>query len=224
MKITVAKYYTPSGRCIQKLDYSNKNKNGRAEEIPDSLITEFKTLNSKRPVFDGKGIKPDIAVKGRLLSDIAAVLIIKNHIFDFATEYRLKYESIASAKEFVLTDDEYEDFVHFLEDKDYEYTTESEDILEELQKAAKEDKYFAELEKEYEALKSKLYHNKKDDLYKFKDEIKLIIENEIVSRYHYQKGQVEVSMKDDPTLSKASEMLIDTALYNSVLDGTYKGN
>ena len=141
LKITVAKYYTPSGRCIQKLDYSHKNQDGIAEEIPDSLITEFKTLKNKRPVFDGKGVAPDIKVGGLPLSDIAAVLIVKNLIFDFATEYRLKHEKIADAKSFELTDKEYEEFVAFLSDKDYEYETESEELLSKLEKAAIEDKY-----------------------------------------------------------------------------------
>lgn len=222
LKVTVAKYYTPSGRCIQKLDYSHKNANGKAEEIPDSLITEFKTLKTKRPVFDGKGVAPDIKVKGLPLSDISAVLLIKNLFFDFATNYRLKHETISSVNEFSLTDDEYEDFVHYLSDKDYDYTTESEDLLEKLEKAAKTDKYFEDVKKEYEALKVKLHHNKKDDLYKFKEEIKQILESEIVSRYYYQKGQVEVSLKNDPVLEEAIKTLNDSEKYQSILAGTYK--
>ncbi len=222
LKVTVAKYYTPSGRCIQKLDYAHKNKDGEAEEIPDSLITEFKTVLSKRAVYDGKGIAPDIKVKGLPLSDISAVLLVKSLIFDYATEYRLKHESIAPAKDFKLTDDEYEDFVHFLEDKDYEYTTESEDLLSDLEKAAKKDKYFEEVKTEYEALKNKLHHNKKDDLYNFKDEIKQILEGEIVSRYYYQTGQVAVSLRNDPVLNEAINTLKDTAKYKAILAGTYK--
>lgn len=224
LKVTVAKYYTPSGRCIQKLDYSNKNKNGEAEEIPDSLITEFKTIHSKRPVYDGKGIAPDIKVKGLSLSNISAVLIIKNLIFDYATEYRLKHDSIAPANEFKLTNKEYEDFVRFLADKDYEYTTQSEDLLNELEKAAKKDKYFEEVKAEYKALKDKLYHNKKDDLYKFKDEIKQLIESEIVTRYYYQKGQAEISLRNDPVLDEAIKTLNDTIKYKSILAGTFKEN
>ena len=222
LKITVAKYYTPSGRCIQKLDYSHKNQDGKAEEIPDSLITEFKTLKSKRPVFDGKGVAPDIKVEGLPLSDISAVLIVKNLIFDFATEYRLKHDKIADAKSFELTDKEYDDFVAFLSDKDYEYETESEELLKKLEDAAKEDKYFDDVKAEYEALKEKLHHNKKEDLFKFKSEIKQIIENEIVSRYYYQRGQAITSLKHDPVLEEAIKTLKDQDKYKSILAGTYK--
>ena len=221
LKVTVAKYYTPSGRCIQKLDYSNR-KDGKVDEVPDSLITEFKTINSKRPVFDGKGVAPDIKVKNRLLSDISASLLLKSLFFGYATEYRLKHEKISSSKEFTLTDPEYEDFVSYLSDKDYEYTTESEDILVKLEEAAKEDKYFDDVKTEYEALKNKLNHNKKGDLYKFKEEIKQLLESEIVSRYYYQKGQIEISLKHDPVLEEAIKTLNNQELYKSILAGTNK--
>lgn len=222
LKITVAKYYTPSGRCIQKIDYSNKNDDGEAEEVPDSLITEFRTLLSKRKVFDGKGIAPDIKVEGLPLSDLTAVLLVKNLIFDYATEYRLKHDSISSAKDFELTDKEYEDFINFLSDKDYEYETESEQLLKKLEKAAKADKYYDDVKSEYNALKEKFHHNKKDDLIKFKSEIKQILENEIVSRYYYQRGQAIVSLKHDPVLEEAIKTIKDNEKYKSVLAGTYK--
>jgi len=222
LKVTVAKYYTPSGRCIQKLDYSHKNKAGKADEIPDSLITEFKTVNSKRTVFDGKGVAPDIEVKPNLLSDISASLLLKSLFFGYATEFRLKHETIAEAKEFTLTYSDYEEFVSYLSDKDYEYTTESEDLLAALEKAAKNDKYFEAVKPEYEALKEKLNHNKKDDLYKFKKEIKFILENEIVTRYHYQKGQIEASLEHDLVLEEAIKTLKNKELYNSILAGTNK--
>lgn len=222
LKITVAKYYTPSGRCIQKLDYSHKNEEGEAEEIPDSLITEFKTIHSKRKVFDGKGIAPDIKVEGLPLSDISATLIIKNLIFDYATDYRLKHETIASAKDFKLSDAEYNDFVSFLSDKDYQYTTKSENLLKKLEKATQEDKYFEDVKTEYEALKAKLNHNKKEDLTTFKDEITQILENEIISRYYYQKGQAEISLRYDPVIEEAIQTLSDNTIYQSVLAGTYK--
>jgi len=220
LKVTVAKYYTPSGRCIQKLDYSNKNDKGKADAVPDSLITEFKTVNSKRPVFDGKGVAPDIEVKNKLLSDISASLLIKSLFFDFATNYRLKNETIAAVENFALTDTEYDEFVAFLSDKDYEYTTESEDILVSLEKAAKEEESFDDLKAEYEALKDKLNTNKEGDLYKFKDEIKRILESEIVSRYYYQTGQIKVSLKHDIILEEAIKTLNNKVLYNSILAGT----
>ncbi|MEJ6736844.1 MAG: S41 family peptidase [Flavobacteriales bacterium] len=222
LKVTVAKYYTPSGRCIQKLDYSHKNKNGKANKVPDSLITEFKTANSNRSVFDGQGIAPDIEVKRNLLSNISTSLLLKSLFFGYATEFRLKYDTISSAKDFSLSDDQYENFVNYLADKDYEYTTESEDLLVALEKAAKDDKYFDDVKTEYEALKNKLNHNKKGDLYKFKDEIKFILENDIVTRYHYQLGQIEASLQHDPVLDEAIKTLKDTVLYNSILAGTNK--
>ncbi|NQX97832.1 MAG: S41 family peptidase [Flavobacteriales bacterium] len=220
LKVTVAKYYTPSGRCIQKLDYSHRNDDGKVGEVPDSLITEFKTVNSKRSVFDGKGVTPDIEAKPNLLSDISASLLLKSLFFGYATEYRLKHETIADAKGFSLTDAEYEEFISYLSDKDYEYTTASEDLLIELEKAAKEDKYFEAVKFEYEALKNKLNHDKKGDLYKFKDEIKYILENDIVTRYHYQKGQIEASLQHDIVLDKAIKTLKNKELYKSILAGT----
>ncbi|MCO6500745.1 MAG: S41 family peptidase [Vicingus serpentipes] len=222
LKVTVAKYYTPSGRCIQKLDYSHRNGDGEVEEVPDSLITEFKTLHSKRSVFDGKGITPDIAVKKDYLSEITSVLLIKNLIFDYATAYRVKNKKIATVSEFSLTKDEYEDFVHYLEDKDYEYVTKSENLLKELEKTAKEDKYYDDIKEEYEILKNKLAFNKKDDLYKFKDEVKYVLESEIIARYYYQKGQIEVTLKNDAAFDEAINTLTNSKLYSSILDGTYK--
>ena len=219
LKLTVAKYYTPSGRCIQKLDYSNKNAKGKADAIPDSLITEFKTVNSKRPVFDGKGVAPDIEVKNKVLSNISTSLLLKSLFFDFATAYKLKHDSIVPVEKFNLTESEYEEFVEFLSDKDYEYTTESEDLLVSLEKAAKKDEYYEDVKAEYEALKNKLNHNKKGDLYKFKAEISRILESEIVSRYYYQTGQIKASLKHDITLKEAIKTLNDKALYNSILAG-----
>jgi len=220
LKITVAKYYTPSGRCIQKLDYSHRNSKGEVEEIPDSLITEFKTINSKRSVSDGKGVTPDIAIKTPMLSDISTSLLIKNLFFSYATEFRIKHETIKELKDFSLTKEDYEDFVNYLSDKDYNYTTESEDLLAKLEEVSKEEKYFDDVKTEYEALKEKLNHNKKSDLYKFKDEIKHILESEIVTRYYYQKGQIEIALKDDVVLEEAIKTLTNKTTYKAILAGT----
>jgi len=222
LKVTVAKYYTPSGRCIQKLDYSHRNGDGEVKEVPDSLIAEFKTLNSKRSVFDGKGITPDVAIKKDYLSEITSVLLIKNLIFNYATLYKVKNKSIPAVNDFSLSEDEYEDFVHYLEDKDYEYVTKSENLLSELEKTAKEDKYYDDIKEEYQTLKDKLAFNKKDDLYKFQDEIKYVLESEIIARYYYQKGQIEVSLKNDPAFNEAIKTLTNNKLYSSILDGTFK--
>lgn len=222
LKVTVAKYYTPSGRCIQKLDYSHRNEEGEVVAVPDSLITEFKTLHSKRSVFDGKGIKPDIAVKKEYLSEITSILIVKNLIFNYATIYKKNHKEIALANAFSLTKEEYEDFVHYLEDKDYTYVTKSENLLEELEKAAKEDKYYDDMKEEYKILKNKFALNKKDDLYKFKEEIKDALESEIITRYYYQKGQIEVALKNDVAFNEAIKTLANNKLYSSILSGSFK--
>lgn len=220
LKVTVAKYYTPSGRCIQKLDYKHRNKDGVVSAIPDSLIAEFKTKNG-RVVYDGEGITPDLHVEELRASQISQTLINKMLLFDFATIYRRKNQKIAPAKEFRLTDSEYNEFVKFLESKDYEYTTRSEKVLTDLEKVAKKEKYMEDVQKEYEALKNKLHRNKQEDLIKFKDEIKEILENEIVSRYYYQRGRIENYLSYDPNLKKAKEVLSDEKIYASVFDKSF---
>lgn len=222
LKVTVAKYYTPSGRCIQKLDYSHREEDGKVNAVADSMIREFKTLNSKRPVFDGKGVAPDITVERPELSNISASLLSKNLFFDYATNYRIKNETIKPVSEFVFTDNDYTDFVNFLADKDYSYTTDSEDLLARLEKITQEEKYFDDVKTEYEQLKDKLNIHKKDDLKKFKDEITMILETEIVGRYYYQTGAIQSSLKKDPVIEKALNTLNNKDLYKSILAGTKK--
>lgn len=222
LKVTVAKYYTPSGRCIQKLDYSHREEDGKVNAVADSLIREFKTLNSKRPVFDGKGVAPDVTVERMELSNISASLITKNLIFEYATNYRLKNETIKPVAEFAFTDADYNDFMAFLAGKDYSYTTDSEDLLAKLEKITKEEKYFDDVKSEYEQLKEKLKTHKNDDLNTFKEEIITILETEIVGRYYYQNGAIASSLKKDPVIEKALSTLDDQSLYNSILSGTKK--
>ncbi|MBW6482050.1 MAG: S41 family peptidase [Vicingaceae bacterium] len=222
LKVTVAKYYTPSGRCIQKIDYSHRDKSGKVKEVPDSLITEYKTLKNKRPVFDGKGVDPDVKIEKKNMSDISGSLYMKNHFFNYATEFRLKNPTIANVTNFSISDAEYEKFIHYLEDKDYDYTTESEDLLAQLEKATKEDNYYERLTDEYKALKDKLNHNKKEDLTIHKEEIKYILETEIVARYFYQKGKIEAALKNDPAVDEAITILKDNSTYTAILSGIKK--
>ncbi|MGE0560293.1 MAG: S41 family peptidase [Flavobacteriales bacterium] len=222
LKVTVAKYYTPSGRCIQKLDYSHREEDGKVTAIADSLIKEFKTLHSKRPVFDGKGVAPDVKVEKQLLSDISASLITKNLFFEYATNYRVKNESIKPVEEFTFSNEDYNDFVKFLDGKDYAYTTDSEDLLAKLEETTKKEKYFDDVKTEYEHLKEKLSTHKKDDLKKFKEEIITILETEIVGRYYYQNGTIQNSLKRDPTLEEATKTIKNEKLYMSILAGTNK--
>ncbi len=219
MKVTTAKYYTPSGRCIQELDYIHKNTLGKAEHIPDSLIREFKTKNG-RSVYDGSGIFPDITLEAKQYALITAAIASNSYIFDYATKYRLSHPKISASKDFALTEAEYADFIKYLSDKKYDYTTKSENSIEDLKKFAEKEKYFESMEKEYNVLKSKIEANKKEDIGKYKEEIKEILESEIASRYYYQSGRLESSLRNDNELKEAIRVAFDTKLYKSILAGT----
>lgn len=188
LKVTTAKYYIPSGRCIQALDYTHRNEDGSVGFIPDSLITEFKTKNGRK-VYNGGGIQPDIKVEPEVISNISYSLYSKNLLFDYATEYASKHDSIVNPRNFILTDKEYESFIEFLKNKPFDYETESETKLDDLILSAKKEKYYNHSINEFSALKSKLSHNKDKDLQTFKEEIKDLLSEEIVSRYFYPKRQ-----------------------------------
>jgi len=221
LKVTTAKYYIPSGRCIQALDYTHRNEDGSVGKVPDSLITAFKTKNGRK-VFDGGGIVPDITTEPQRLSNISFSLIVKNHIFDYATQYALKNNDIKPAREYAFSEEEYKDFVSFLTGKDYDYETFSEEKLKELVDVATKEKYYDLSKTELDALQKTLVHDKNKDLTTFKDEIKELITEEIVSRYYYQKGRSEAAINFDPEVKKAIEVLKNKELYNSILNGTYK--
>lgn len=222
LKVTVAKYYIPSGRCIQALDYSHKNEDGSVEKVPDSLITAFKTVKNGRTVYDGAGIAPDIAIEPEKYANISISLMNKSHVFDYATKYKIAHATIPPAMEFKLSDDEYNDFVKFLDGKEYDYTTKAEKQLEELKKIAEEEKTFDIAKAEYETLKTKLTHNKKEDLIKYKAEIKELLEEEIASRYYYQKGRLQASLNGDKEVAEALTALNDNKKYNSILTTVVK--
>jgi carboxyl-terminal processing protease len=221
MKVTIAKYYIPSGRCIQAIDYANKDEEGNANKIPDSLLKPFKTLKG-RTVYEGSGIEPDVVVEPALLSNISGTLVVKYLFFDFSVKYSREHASISSAMEFVITDEIYDEFIKFLQGKNYDYSTQSEKALKELKENAEKEKYFDAIKTEYEALKAKMMHDKNEDLVKFKDEIKPILKAYIAQVYYYQKGRIEASLTDDIEVKKAIEILNDKELYKSILDGTYK--
>lgn len=219
LKVTTAKYYIPSGRCIQALDYTHRNEDGSVGKIPDSLMSEFKT-KSGRTVYDGGGVYPDFVTEPRMLSNISQSLVSKYYIFDYATKFRMAHPSISSAKTFHLTETDYNDFVSFLSGKEYDYTTKSEKEMEELKSTAEKEKYFESVKAEYEALKKKIMHDKNADLKKFKEEITEMLENEIVSRYYFQNGQVEASFDHDDEIRKAVEALNDKAVFTSILNNS----
>jgi carboxyl-terminal processing protease len=183
IKLTIAKYYTPSGRCVQKLEYYDKNEDERPKEIADSLIRKFKTTNG-REVIDGRGIEPDVKVKLKEFSRLTAMLVGKNFIFNYATEYQKSHPTIASAADFKLSDADYNQFKNIILKDTFDYSTASEEVLKKMRKTAEEEGYFDESKVEYEALFKKVTPSKQRDLDKFKSEIKELIENEIVSRYY----------------------------------------
>lgn len=220
LKVTTAKYYIPSGRCIQALDYTHRNADGSVGKVPDSLMTAFKT-KAGRIVYDGGGILPDFITDRDTGSSIAASLASKFLVFDYATVYRKAHPSIAPASSFHLTDAEYNEFVSWLNDKDYDYTTRSEKIIDDLKTAAQKDKYYDDAKVEYDALKKKLSHNKQTDLMRQKGEISEILENEIVSRYYFQKGRTENEFLYDNEVKKAIEALSNKAVYTSIMNNNH---
>jgi len=218
LKVTVAKYYIPSGRCIQAIDYAQRNEDGSVAMIPDSLKKAFTTRNG-RVVYDGGGIEPDVPVDPQILSNISFTLANRFLIFDYANHFFRTHQSIPPAAEFEITDAVYSDFVNFLSDKDYDYVTRSENLMEELRDASANEKYFSAIESEYEALKQKMIHNKEEDLLTFKDEISMLLKEEIVSRYYYQKGRVLASLSMDPDIDRALEILSNGNGYRRILAG-----
>jgi len=217
LKVTTAKYYIPSGRCIQALDYTHRNEDGSVGKIPDSLVTEFKT-KSGRLVYDGGGVAPDFATEPEYLSNIAQSLLTKQLIFDYATLYRIKHPSIAPAKSFRITETEFNDFVSWLSDKEYDYVTRSEKSLEELKEVAIKEKYYDGLKDQFDSFKKSMMHDKNEDLVKNKNEIMQLLQDEIASRYYFQKGRVEASFDYDPEILKAQEALKNTDVFTSIMN------
>lgn len=219
LKVTTAKYYIPSGRCIQALDYSNRDEDGSVGKTPDSLRTEFKTLVNKRTVYDGGGITPDIEIEPHKYSNILRSIISKRHIFNFANSFKINNDSISSAKTFVVNDAIYDNFKQFLNDKEYEYETKTEKTISSIKKDAEKEKYLEDLEKELEALTLKIKQSKNNDIERFRDEIIEVLEAEIATRYYYQKGKIEATFKHDEELAEAINILNDLEKYNAVLAG-----
>jgi carboxyl-terminal processing protease len=224
LKVTVAKYYIPSGRCIQALDYSNKDDEGRVDKVPDSLITAFKTKNG-RTVYDGAGVLPDYKTDAIKYSQVLAVLFSKNYIFSYVNQFVVKHPEIIQSKEPIeLNDEQYNDFILFLKDKDYNYKTESDYALEDLKTDALKENYYQTIESEYKALLGKMATNKKDDLMRYKSEIKQFIEEEIASRISFQKGRTETALKYDKSIVEAKKLLSDASKLKSILTVIEKPN
>lgn len=216
IKITTAKYYTPSGRCIQALDYSHRNDDGSVGAVPDSLKKEFKTKNGRK-VYDGGGIDPDIKVELKPFSQITQSLLAKQLIFDFATQYRNSHDSIGDPKTFALSNADFETFKKMAESKELDYSTQTEKSLEELKKKAEQEKYFDAIKASYDKMKAQLKQDKQADLDKNKEEIISLLEEEIVKRYYFQRGRIEASFSHDLEIKEALNLFQNPTLYQSLL-------
>ncbi|MBL7719283.1 MAG: S41 family peptidase [Flavipsychrobacter sp.] len=216
LKLTTAKYYTPSGRCIQAIDYSNRNPDGSVGVIPDSLKQRFKTRGG-REVLSGGGVEPDIAIKEEHISKLAIMLYTKNYFFDYASEYARKHQQNPKLDSFSLSSADFNDFAKWLDNKDYSYKTETEEALDSLIAIARREKYHDGAKAELTSLQQKLSHDKKQDLMKHQKEIKDLLENEIISRYYFLRGRIAQSLKDDDDLRKALEVIADNNKYQALL-------
>jgi carboxyl-terminal processing protease len=218
MKLTIAKYYTPSGRCVQRLEYYDKEKGMQAKSIPDSLVKKFKTLNG-RTVNDARGIEPDFVVEVPDYNRITGAVLFENIIFNWANNYANSHPTIADAKTFHLTDAEYLEFTKYTLAQKFEYTTASQEALQDMLKISEKEGYDKDTKKEYEALLLKVTPSKEIELAKHKEEILRILENEIVGKYYYTDGKSEHAFGFDLELKKAFEILSDKKLYKSTLIG-----
>jgi carboxyl-terminal processing protease len=221
IKVTTAKYYIPSGRCIQAIDYAKSREEGSAGTVPDSLRKAFKTANG-RVVLDGAGIEPDEKVTEKSYAPISYTLVAGNHVFDYATTFFYKNPSIASPSKFLVTEEVYADFKKFLVGKEYDYTTYTEKSVQDMEKYLAKEPYFSEVKEQLEQIKSKVNHSKENDLETHQKEIKKILGEEIVSRYYFQEGMIEASLQGDPVIDLAKQYFASPARIVNVLSGPSK--
>ncbi|WP_016776789.1 S41 family peptidase [Anaerophaga thermohalophila] len=219
LKVTTAKYYIPSGRCIQALDYSHRNEDGSVGYVPDSLVSEFQTDNG-RTVYDGGGISPDVVVPRDTLSNIAYALMAQQTIFKYANVFVSENVSVAKPEAFVVSDDLYSDFTGFVTSlDDFKYTSASRERFRKLVEAAKEEGYYDIHLDEFKALEEKLDVDVSFDLKTFRDEVDDLLGNELMKRYYYQEGTIKYALRHDKVLKKALEVMNDEAQYRGILSG-----
>ncbi|MCP4460645.1 MAG: S41 family peptidase [Cytophagales bacterium] len=216
LKVTTAKYYIPSGRCIQALDYSNRNPDGSVGKVPDSLKSEFATANG-RLVFDGGGVDPDILVERHDYAPVTLSLLQNNLIFHYATEYHFEHDSIANPKIFRLSEKDYASFVTWVESKNFSYQTELEYQLNLLGNIAQGDVNYEEIKPAISALENSISDTKQKDLQTYNYEIQTLLEQEITSRYYLERGMIESTFEKDRDILKAVEVLSDLDQYNKFL-------
>ena len=216
MKITTAKYYIPSGRCVQALDYSKRNADGSIARTPDSLTNVFHTA-AGREVRDGGGIRPDIEVKLDKTPNILFYLMNEDMIFDYATQYCIKHPAIEQVADFKLTDADYAEFKALLKKRNFSYDRQSEAMLKNLKEIAEFEGYMEGAKDEFSALEKKLQHNLDLELDRFAKDIKPLLSEEIVKRYYFERGAVQETLKEDKVLQKAIEVLQNPTEYASIL-------
>ena len=219
MKVTVAHYYIPSGRCIQEIDYSHKKDTTQTKN--DTLGKAFKTMGG-RTVYEGHGIMPDVKVDRDPYATVTAYLYAKNYIFDYANKFYSEHKSIDSADRFQIDETTYQDFMKFVKDKNFSYTTESEKAIAKLKKTAKDEGYFDKIQPQIDLLEKNLAAEKDKDLLSNRKDIEELLRSEIVGRYYYQKGRIVTSLNDDPDLKRAFEILLNTNgkdEYHTILSG-----
>lgn len=217
IKITIAKYYTPSGRCVQRLEYYDKENGQKPKEVADSLLKTFYTKNG-RPVIDGRGIEPDLKVELPDLSRLSAMLLVKNHIFNYATQFTQQHPQIEAPVQFQLSAQDYADFKKYvLAQENFDYTTASEEALKKMKTTAEKEGYYQDIATEYEQMLLKVTPSKERDLDKFEKEIRELLEDEIISRYYYQEGRAKHTLQIDPVVLKGIEILQAPAQYNTIL-------
>jgi len=220
LKVTIAKYYIPSGRCIQAINYFDRQQGDDPSKVPDSLINAFKTKGG-RTVYDGGGIEPDIKIKNQKFNQVTGDLYAQNYIFKFANRYRSRHDSISDPGLFTVSDSLFEAFKNFVGDK-FDYKTETEAVLKRLRESAEREAYASAIDSTIQILEKEVKEEKKKDLDKNKEEIKQLLRIEIITRYYYQKGKVQSSLIDDPEIAKAIEVINNVDEYQSILKGISK--
>jgi carboxyl-terminal processing protease len=217
LKVTTAKYYTPTGRCIQVLDYTHRREDGSVASVPDSVKKSFKT-SAGRVVYDGGGIDPDIKTESPEAHMLTQMLFERGLLFNYATQYVVKHPQAADPRTFSLSDDEYKEFVTWMKDKNYQYKSYLEYELQQFTEEAKKEKYYTELKAQLDQIQARIAESKKNELMMYKDEIKMLLEEDIVSRYHLEKGSIEAGFKYDDDVKKAVEVLHSSAQYKKILN------
>lgn len=221
LKVTMSKYYIPSGRCIQQIDYSHRKEDGSVAAIPDSLTSVFYTSKG-RPVRDGGGVRPEFEVKEPKVPTMMYYLAVDTVLFDFVTDWAAKRKTIAPIEEFKVSDEDFEALKQYAKSKGFTYDRQSEKVLKNLKEVAEFEGYLEDDSTAFKALEAKLTPNLERDFDRFKDDVKRVMAAEIVKRYYYQSGELQQNLKDDIVLNKAIEVLSDEELYRKTLSAPVK--